>query len=156
MHGPLLWSTDDHCSCVQDHAFSTSLMTEKKKRSYWPSDVKDRFESFIYVLIYLFIYLFVFMYSFIICAVFDSRSELYYFHCLLLSVAWYRYITYYSLSLGKLWFQQLQRLISHFSVSDKLFKTMQYNTKALCIFVIINSYCSLLKKKKKLALLKDC
>lgn len=26
------WSTDDHCSCVQDHAFSTSLMTETETR----------------------------------------------------------------------------------------------------------------------------
>lgn len=26
------WSTDDHCSCVQDHAFSTCLMTETEKK----------------------------------------------------------------------------------------------------------------------------
>lgn len=61
MHGPLLWSTDDHCSCLQDHAFSTSLMMEKNATIDQVMSKTD----FNHLCVYLFICVYVFIYLFI-------------------------------------------------------------------------------------------
>lgn len=65
MHGPLSWSTDDHCSCLQDHAFSTSLMMEKNAPIDQVMSKTDLNHLFMCLFINLFICVYVFIYLFI-------------------------------------------------------------------------------------------
>lgn len=114
---------------------------DEEKCSYWPSDVKDRT-----ILIYLFICFFLFMNLFICAVWFKIWALILPLTSLLVSATLYHYITYYHFRYWQVESKPLKRLILHFPVGDKLFKTMQRNTKALCIFVSIHSYCSLVLK----------
>lgn len=71
-----------------------NFFDDGEKRSFWPSDVKDRFELFISLSVYLFVYLFV---------LFEPRSELSLLTliCLLASVTLNRDTSYRS-SIGSL------------------------------------------------------
>lgn len=99
------------------------------------------------LIIYLFVYLFIYLCLFICAVWFKIWALLLPLICLLVSATLYHCITSY---------QSRYRKNSEFNnfkdwfyipVAGKLLTTMQYNTKALCIFVIINSYCSVLKKR---------
>lgn len=95
--------------------------------SYWPSDVKDRFESFIFIYVYLFIYLCLCIYLFVL---FDSRSELYYCHwsvclevllCITTShMTTFKYWQTQNLTTSKDWFYIFLFLINYWKQCSQL------------------------------------
>lgn len=111
------------------------FLDDGEKCSYWPSDVKDRSESFIYV--YLFIYL-CFMYLFIyLCCLTQDLSSIIAYKCFFVSL----HHIWPLLSIGK-----LQRLILHFPVCDKLLKAMQSAAVFLSLmYICVHNHIALFK-----------
>lgn len=146
MHGPLLWSTDDHCSCLQDHAFSTSLMEKKMLllTKWCQRQILVISVSFIYSFVFMYVCMYLFIY---LCCLIRDRSSiiatdlLQALRCITTS-----HIT--TLGIGKLWIGVwVQRLILHFPVDQLFQKKKCSNTKTSYIFVIKKSYCSVPKGK---------